>query len=201
MSQFTIPAEELNTNPADDAISTAAPTASESSDTVEAPPPANATPVTIENVFDVGEPESAAPAITPESVVASLDNVFDKHGPGVIWFSGIQKPMTVLNTPDDYAVDITFVKVLGSENRMISVFYEDTRTIKKVSNTTARLGDRLEDNGLVINIPRAEGQRVYATMRLTVDEVIEKLGDKFADLTWAPRTKKRKPKDDKNTEG
>ena len=86
---------------------------------------------------------------------------------------------------DKTSFEVVLVKT-ESGMRMASVFFEETKTVRQIPVTNAEIGDVL-DGGRVVGVKSGQQRRLYATKRITIDEL------DLSGLEWMPRHKNRKP--------
>ena len=205
MSDLVLSAEELNTIPADETISTTdvnadVSTVDANADTAPADVNADTAPTASADPSATPVDPSTDPSAPPASTVPA--NVFDDVDPGnsgELWISNVLKPLTPLGKPDVRCLDVIFVKTVNIGKRTGLVYHYDTKQVSKIDVTTECVGDCLPDGGVITHITRGNEKRVYGTIRLTLDDLLDKFGDRIDAITWEVRTKTRKPKDADDT--
>lgn len=106
-----------------------------------------------------------------------------------IEISNVQKSDIDGKKRDKTSVDIILVRSESTGGTAV-VYYQDTMEIKELPATVGQVKTRLPDGGVVSAIKGGKTRRFYATLRLTLDDLADKIAA-IPDEAWQPRTKNR----------
>lgn len=90
---------------------------------------------------------------------------------------------------DKTAIDVVLVRT-ETKGNTVTVFYKDKMKLVQMPASVGPIGSTLDDGGLVMGAKDGKVQRTYATLRLTLDDLADKIAA-IPDDAWQPRHKNR----------
>lgn len=91
---------------------------------------------------------------------------------------------------DKRSLDVVLVRYETERGSKTIIYYKADDSKKQVEGLDANIGDILPDGGLVVSVGKGQVKRKYATLRISLDDLADKIAA-LDESAWQPRTKTR----------
>ena len=152
----------------------------------------------MKNINTTGGMEAVENPTTSDNTMTAAENPTTAEitqSIGNIEISNVFKSVSAdTQSRDKHSIDIVLVRFDVGHGSKATVFYEDRKTSEIVDGLGLSKGDRLPDSGLVVSVSKGTVRRKYATVRISLDDLADKIAA-LDESAWQPRTKTRQQKE------